>query len=89
MRLPAITCTLKSHEVGRRKNDFHVGFDRIEAQVSDMAVSLPSMHSSDNVMGRLLLQWAGVAVGLFVGRADSISFLGAISHKDELLTKVS
>ena len=83
MRLPAITCTLKSHEVRRRKNDFHVGFDRIEAQVSDMAVS------SDNVMCRLLLQWAGVAVGLFVGRADSISFPGAISHKDELLTKVS
>ena len=45
MRLPAITCTLKSHEVRRRKNDFHVGFDRIEAQVSDMALSLPSMHS--------------------------------------------
>ena len=40
-------------------------------------------------MRRLLLQWAGVAVGIFVGRADSISFPGAISHKDELLTKVS
>ena len=45
MRLPAITCTLESHEVGRRKKDFHVGIDRIEAQVSDMALSLPSMHS--------------------------------------------
>ena len=70
MQLPAITCTLKSHEVRRRKKkDFHVGFDRIEAQVSDMAVSLPSMISSDKVMRRLLLQWGGVAVGLSWGES--------------------
>ena len=49
----------------------------------------PPCIQSDKVMRRLLLQWAGVAVGIFVGRADSISFPGAISHKDELLTKVS
>ena len=69
MQLPAMTCTLKSHEVRRRENDFHVGFDRIEAQVSDMAVSLPSMLSSDKVMRRLLLQWGGVAVGLSWGES--------------------
>ena len=41
---------LKATRVEEKKRDSYVEFDRIEAQVSDMAVPLPSMHSSDKVL---------------------------------------
>ena len=44
--------------------------------MSDMAYSLPSMHSSDEVMYPLLLQWAGVAVGLSWGELTALACPG-------------
>ena len=71
----AITCTYLYVEKprGEKKKG---GFDRIEAQVSDMAVSLPSMHSWDKVMYRLLLHRAGVAVGLSWGELTALASRG-------------